>query len=138
MPCWNWIFTNAKSREEIDQALSLKIGSDRVRSFLLKNVRRDKSGVFNWRINLPALRKNLDRILDGVDVEKITAEGGITGFPALFISGEKSDYIRAEDHYLIRTLFPAAEIVTIPDAGHWVHAEQPELLLKTLNYFLGT
>lgn len=125
------------SREEIDLALSPKIGSERVRSFLLKNVQRDKNGNFSWRINLPALRRNLDRILDGLDVEEIAAKGGITGFPALFISGEKSDYIRAEDHQLIRRVFPAAQVVTLPNAGHWVHAEQPALLVKNLRYFLG-
>ena len=128
--------SSASSREEIDAALSLKIGSDRVRSFLLKNVQRDKNGSFRWRINLPALRMNLDRILDGLDVEEIAAQGGITGFPALFIAGEKSDYIRAEDYQLIRTLFPGADIVTIPGAGHWLHAEQPALLVKTMKYFL--
>jgi esterase len=126
----------ATSREEIDQALGVKIGSDRVRSFLLKNVRRDRSGQFRWRINLPALRDNLEKILDGLDVEQIAARGGITGFPALFVSGENSDYIRPEDHPLIRALFPAADIVTIPGAGHWVHAEQPALLVKTIRYFL--
>jgi pimeloyl-ACP methyl ester carboxylesterase len=26
--------------------------------------------------------------------------------------------------------------VTIPNAGHWVHAEQPALLVKTIKYFL--
>lgn len=137
-------FSGMESREEINQALSQKIGSDRVRSFLLKNVRRDKSGSFNWRINLPALQKNLPRILDGlIDGEnsgdgglKEIPVGGISGFPALFISGENSDYIRAEDHQLIRSLFPGAQILTIPNSGHWVHAEQPKLLLKNLNYFL--
>jgi pimeloyl-ACP methyl ester carboxylesterase len=112
----------------------------------LKNVRRDKSGAFSWRINLPALRRNLPRILDGLLDEgnsgpgglKEIPAGGISGFPALFISGEKSDYIRAGDHQLIRSLFPGAQIVTIPGAGHWVHAEQPTLLLKNLNYFLET
>jgi esterase len=102
----------------------------------LKNVRRDRSGQFRWRINLPALRDNLEKILDGLDVEQIAARGGITGFPALFISGENSDYIRPEDHPLIRTLFPSADFVAIPGAGHWVHAEQPALLVKTIRYFL--
>ena len=135
-----------ESREEISRALSLKIGSDRVRSFLLKNVRRDKSGAFSWRINLAALRMNLPKILDGLLDEgnsgrgglKEIPVGGISGFPALFISGEQSDYIRTGDHQLIRKLFPGAQIVTIPRAGHWVHAEQPALLLKNLNYFLET
>jgi esterase len=128
---------SAETREEIDKALSLKIGSERVRSFLLKNVRRDRNGSFSWRINLPALKNNLDRILDGLDVDQIAARGGITGFPSLFVSGEKSDYIQAEDHRLIRSVFPGAGIVTIPDAGHWLHAEQPALLVKTLKYFLN-
>ena len=124
------------SREELDMALRQKIGSDRVRSFLMKNVRRDKSGLFFWRINLQALRDNLDQIMDGIDVDPAIAEGGITGFPALFVSGANSDYIAAEDHQLIRSVFPVADFVSIPDAGHWVHAEQPVLLVKTFKYFL--
>jgi esterase len=126
----------AGSREEIDRALAAKIGSERVRSFLLKNVRRDRDGRFSWRINLPVLRRNLDRILDGLDTEEIAANGGITGFPVLFIAGQNSDYIRPKDHQLIRSVFPSAQIVTIPGAGHWLHAEQPALLLKNLQYFL--
>jgi len=124
------------SREDIDHALSTRIGSDRIRSFLLKNVRRDKEGTFSWRINLKALRDNLDLIMDGLDTDQIIAEGGITGFPALFVSGARSDYIKAEDHQLIRSIFPVADFVSIPDAGHWVHSEQPDLLVKNIKYFL--
>ena len=65
----------AASREDIDLALRPKIGSDRVRSFLLKNVRRDKDGIFRWRINLEALRDNLDHIMDGLDTEGIILVG---------------------------------------------------------------
>ncbi len=127
---------NAESREELDMALRPRIGSDRIRSFLLKNVRRDNSGKFSWRINLAALNNNLDKIFEGIDPSDIPI-GGITGFPVLFISGAKSDYIQAKDHLLIRSIFPVAEVVTIPGAGHWVHAEQPALLVKTIKYFLG-
>jgi len=129
-------FSGMETREEVDQALSTEIGSDRVRSFLLKNVQRNEDGEFYWRINLKALRDNLDRIMDRIDTDKVVSQGGITGFPALFVSGERSDYIRAEDHQLIRSVFPAADIVTIPNAGHWVHAEQPTLLVKNIRYFL--
>ena len=130
-------FNGLESREEVDQALRGDIGSGRVRSFLLKNVQRNDNGDFYWRINLRALRDNLDKIMDGLDTEKVIAEGGVTGFPALFVSGERSDYIRAEDHQLIKSLFPVADIVTIPNAGHWVHAEQPTLLIKNIKYFLS-
>jgi pimeloyl-ACP methyl ester carboxylesterase len=33
-------------------------------------------------------------------------------------------------------LFPNAELVTIPGAGHWVHAEKPKELLEVLKGFL--
>ncbi|HER07576.1 MAG TPA: alpha/beta fold hydrolase [Bacteroides sp.] len=125
-----------ETREDMDHALRSSVGSERIRGFLLKNVRRDRKGNFHWRINLEALRNHLDDIFDGLDTERIIRNGGITGFPVLFIAGAQSDYIRAEDHTLIRSVFPAAEIVTIPNAGHWLHAEQPDLLLKNINYFL--
>jgi len=127
---------NAESREELDLELRPRIGSDRIRSFLLKNIRRDGSGKFSWRINLEALNENLEQIFEGLDRKSIEDHGGITGFPVLFISGANSDYIQAADHQLIRSFFPVAEIVAIPGAGHWVHAEQPALLVKTIKYFL--
>ncbi len=128
--------SDAVSREDVDQALRPRIGSDRVRSFLLKNVRRDSDGSFSWRINLKVLRNNLDLIMGGLEVDRAISEGGITGFPTLFVSGSNSDYINTEDHLLIRSVFPVADIVTIPNSGHWVHAEQPALLVKNIRYFL--
>jgi pimeloyl-ACP methyl ester carboxylesterase len=44
-------------------------------------------------------------------------------------------YYRPEDHEEIKRLFPAAKFVTIPGAGHWVHADKPnELLLVTKEF----
>jgi pimeloyl-ACP methyl ester carboxylesterase len=124
------------SREEADRSLSQSIGSERIRSFLLKNLRREPGGGFQWRINLEAISNNLEAIFEGMDRETIASRGGITGFPALFISGGNSDYIRPADHQLIKDIFPTAEVVSIPGTGHWVHAEQPALLVKTIRYFL--
>jgi pimeloyl-ACP methyl ester carboxylesterase len=125
-----------ESREDADLSLAASIGSERIRGFLLKNLRRDAGGTFAWRINLEAISNNLEAIFDGMDREAIAARGGITGFPALFISGGDSEYIRARDYQTIKDIFPTAEIVTVKGAGHWVHAEQPDLLVKTIRYFL--
>lgn len=125
-----------ESREDADRALATSIGSERIRSFLLKNLRREAGGAFSWRINLEAISANLEAIFVGMDREAIAARGGITGFPVLFIAGGDSDYIRAQDHQAIRDIFPTAEIVTVQGSGHWVHAEQPALLVKTIRYFL--
>ena len=138
------------SREDIDRALAQSgaVGSERIRAFLLKNVRRLPGGGalsnvsgdspggsrFVWRLNLPVLRERLPRIMEGLEGEVETS--GLKKLPALFVAGANSDYIRPADYALIRSYFPAAQIVSIPGAGHWVHAEQPALLLKNLKYFL--
>jgi esterase len=129
-------FAKIKSRQDVDIILSKTIKSSRVRQFLLKNVYRNRGGSFGWKLNLQALHDNLPELLDGLDPKKFIDGKGITGFPVLFIKGEKSNYIMVEDLRLIKTIFPMAEMVTIPDADHWLHVEQPDLLLKTINYFV--
>ena len=54
----------------------------------------------------------------------------------LFIRGAKSDYILNEDESLLRKHFPKFNLITIQNAGHWVHAEQPSALLTLINKFL--
>jgi len=124
------------SRQDVSSALAVSIGSDRIRMFLLKNLTRNDEKEFVWKINLPALRENLEKIMDVIPQDDVINSGGVKGFPVFFIRGEKSDYIRPENHNTIKQIFPKAEITTIPNAGHWLHAEQPELLLKNLNYIL--
>ena len=60
----------------------------------------------------------------------------ITGFPVLFLKGEKSEYIQEEDEELIYKIFPYADIELVPDAGHWMHAEQPEIFLQKVSDFI--
>jgi pimeloyl-ACP methyl ester carboxylesterase len=54
----------------------------------------------------------------------------------LFLKGEKSDYILPSDEENIFTLFPNAKIVSIKDAGHWVHAENPVDFISETSIFL--
>jgi esterase len=126
-------FSKVKTREDIDAQLSGFVRSSRVRNFLLKNIRRSRDNTFSWKINVPVLIKELPSVLEGLD-PKIA---GVNGFPVLFVRGGDSDYIRDEDFREIKEFFPSAEFVTIPDAGHWLHAEKPEVLVKTLREFLG-
>jgi esterase len=125
-------FSKVKTREDADVQLAGYIKSGRVRQFLLKNVRRNRDNTYSWKINVPVLIMELPSILEGMDPKKT----GITGFPVLFVRGENSPYIQDEDFDGIRNFFPASEFVTIPGAGHWLHAEKPELLVKTLRYFV--
>lgn len=124
------------SRSAIEHQLAKSIQSERTRQFLLKNLARTSDNQFSWKINIHALAANLDSILEGLTKEHFTVDNEQLGFPTLFIRGENSDYILPDDIDYILELFPYAEAVTIPNAGHWVHAEQPQLLIKNLLYFL--
>lgn len=124
------------SRLVIEERLASFIHSPRVVAFLMKNLHRDPQNHFHWRINVDAITDNLEHILDGMQVRDFEKGRGVTGFPVLFIRGGDSAYIRNEDIGLIKTIFPMAEVVTIPGSGHWVHAEQPDPLIRNVDYFL--
>lgn len=118
------------SRKEAEEQLSEHVKDVGVRQFLLKNLKRDDNGQFAWKLNLPVIRDNIDNVGQAVPSEHAIKK------PTLFIRGAKSDYIQDNDKSDIRKIFPQAEIVTIKDAGHWIHAEQPEALYKTVMEFL--
>lgn len=118
------------SRKEAEDQMKPIIADFGIRQFLLKNLKREDNDSFSWKLNLPVISENIERIGEAVDDSQPVDK------PVLFAGGEKSDYIREEDHTLIKKIFPRARIVSIPGAGHWVHAEQPKLLLKEVTNFL--
>lgn len=124
-------FDGLKTYREVDGKLSSLITDPRLRGFLLKGVKRDIAGNFGWRFNLPVLRNELPSVLEGID------ESSKINVPALFIRGGLSDHIRDCDKDLIARIFPRSEIATIPNATHWVHAEQPEIFMKLADNFFN-
>jgi pimeloyl-ACP methyl ester carboxylesterase len=129
-------FSKADNREAVEAQLAETIKQPRIRSFLLKNVIRNKDKSLEWRLNVPVLRQNLDGVLNGLDPKKYRGGEEIAGFPVLFIRGEKSEYISDDDILVIQQIYPMARVTTMPDAGHWLHVEQTALLVKTIRYFL--
>ncbi len=118
-----------QSRQEAEEQMMPWVPEKGVRQFLLKNLQRTDQG-FSWKLNLPVIRDNIEAIGEAVPESKTFEK------PTLFVRGEKSDYIRKKDEALIDRLFPQATTVTITNAGHWVHAEQPEALLEVVTDFL--
>ena len=114
------------TRAQADAILAPVVEDPAVRSFLLHNFRPGEG----WRIGLPYIAAALPGI------EAWTTQGLYPG-PALFITGARSDYVKAADHVVIRALFPAARFVAIRDAGHWLHAEQPAAFAATVAAFLA-
>lgn len=119
------------SRKDAEAFLESRIEEVGVRQFLLKNLSREKSEGFRWKMNLPVIYEKYNEILVPIEAS--------APFPneTLFIRGGQSNYIRDEDIPSIKTKFPAATVETIAGAGHWVHAEAPDDFLKVVRTFLG-
>lgn len=117
------------SRNDIEDLISGKIPSERIRGFILKNLQRMPDGEFRWKINAPALLENLDKIMGGLPRPEGSYES-ISGFPVIFLKGENSDYLPDSDHSDILRIFPSAEFTTIRDAGHWLNADNPEAVIS--------
>ena len=47
----------------------------------------------------------------------------------LWLAGADSGYIRPEYAPAMRALFPRVQLVTVKDAGHWLHSDQPEVFV---------
>ena len=119
-----------QSREEADKQLSQSISSSAVRKFLLKNLNRNKDNEFEWQINLTAICHNLDEL--GAEITSLNKYEK----DVLFLKGELSDYITPDDESEIKSLFPKAQIISIPRSTHWLHAENPDTFLYEIIKFL--
>ncbi len=123
-----------KERQKIDEALKEHFPQKHLRAFFMKNLRRRKDGHYEWKINLDALRNNMKEIMDGFS--GLPPKTGKKMPEAIFIRGEESPYIHEDDSMSINKFFPGSQIVNIPGAGHWVHAEKHDMFIKTVKYFL--
>lgn len=114
-------------RSDADAQLSDAVPDPAVRAFLLQSL---DAAERRWLLNLDALDAEMDRIVGWPE-----PEGSYDG-PTLFLRGGASDYVSEEDEPAIRALFPEARIETVPDAGHWLHAEAPRPFEAAVRSFL--
>ena len=119
-------------RSEAEAAMAKHIKEPAMRAFIAQNlVSRDSQ--LTWRVNLAAIEAALPDLLGFPLSPPQPAYSGDT----LFLHGGKSNYLRQADHAPIKALFPTARIEAIADAGHWLHAEQPEQFVRAAQRFLG-
>ncbi len=114
------------SRTEATTLMRQHIKEDGVIQFLLKSFQQGE-----WRFNVPVLWDEYENI---VGWQEVPAWQG----PILFIRGGDSPYL--DDSYrdsLLRQ-FPAARAHVISGAGHWVHSEKPDAVLRAIHRFLDT
>ena len=119
-----------QSRKEADDLLAPYIPELGVRQFLLKSLGRDGNG-FAWKINLPVISQHIEEVGKALD------EGTVFEGPTLFLGGANSSYIQEKDLPDMKHHFPNCTWISIPNAGHWLHAEQPQAVIQEIRNFLG-
>ena len=119
------------NRAEVDKALLPEIPDTMLRNFLLQNLER-KSDHWRWKVNWSAIGQHMDN-LTGFP---ILSRGWKLGTPTLFIRGEQSEYIGVAEKLEIEDHFETFTLQTIGNAGHWLHAEQPEQFSQLAVNFL--
>ncbi len=120
------------SRADVDNALKPEIADPMLRGFLLQNLTRDENS-WQWKVNWQAIDRQMQELTDFPEGES----NWLIDIPTLFIRGENSDYIVADGIAAIDRHFSNASVETIEQAGHWLHAEQPQRFAELVSRFLA-
>lgn len=124
-------FSELKSRGAADKALAHYVSDFGTRQFLLKNLYWKEKGQLAFRMNLEVLKEHVEEV-----GEPLPAHARFEG-DTLFLRGDKSEYIGLQDERIIKNHFPNSKIVTIKNAGHWLHAENPKDFFNEVMAFLN-
>jgi esterase len=118
------------SRSAADQVMSEYIEEAPTRAFLLKNLARDDQGNLSLKLNMAS-------IVDNYATALVAAPSGdsYTG-PTLFLKGGDSAYIQDKHRPIIEKMFPRVQLQVVANAGHWLHAEQPQIFNNLVAEFL--
>ena len=104
-----------------------------MRDFLLQNLVRVGDG-YSWRVNINILKENI-KVIEGFPC---FPSNQTFSKPALFLAGENSNFIKSADIRHIERLFLTAEVMYIKNAGHWVHADNPQAFINSVQNFIRT
>ncbi|MFT4629977.1 MAG: esterase [Arenicella sp.] len=121
--------SSLKSRSDADRQLHDSMPDVATRMFLLQSL-TGSPGRYQWKLNLPALLEYMPEITGFPEV------GGSSEVDAVFVAGNLSEYLLDQQHAKIGSLFPNSQFISVPNAGHWLHAEQPKQVIDIINNFI--
>ncbi|MEN0057759.1 MAG: alpha/beta hydrolase [Bdellovibrio sp.] len=113
----------AKTRENV-QVMS---------QYFYSNVVEQADGRLNWRFSKPGI---IESVLKGRETERWDEISSLK-VPTLWIRGAQSRELTEENYRKILTSNPLIKGVEIPEAGHWVHSDQPQAFLEAAKMFVG-
>lgn len=118
------------NRREADELLAEHVDERPIRLFLATNLERAEEGGLKLRLGLDEIEGDYEAIM-GAPAGQAPYDG-----PTLVLRGERSHYVTDAALPALREVLPDATIKTL-DAGHWLHAEQPEAFREAVDEFLA-
>lgn len=123
-------FSVKPSRNEVEEIMKNYIPDFGTRQFLMKSLFWQEPGQLAFRFNLAVFNKKIEEIGKALPSDLVFEK------PTLFIRGGNSNYIPDTDFDEIKKHFPLAALATIPNVGHWLHAENPAMFYEFVSNFL--
>lgn len=118
-------------RKTAESILAEQIDDPSTLQFLLKNLKRTGQNNFQWKMNLKGIYAQYPELITSID-SSFTSDSNI-----LFVKAGESDYVLEEDWLGIQEIFVNARYEVVEDAGHWIHADNPEYLYELINSFFA-
>jgi 3-oxoadipate enol-lactonase len=78
---------------------------------------------------------HVTRVLKSLFDDPLTPKLGEITCPVLLVVGDR-DPMGAKASSILASSFPNAELVTVPDCGHWVHVSRPDAVLDAIDQYL--
>lgn len=121
-----------EARTFFDTVFLERYKSDMLKQFFYANLEEKADGTFDWKFSKHGILETLwkARTLDQSQQFKALK------MPTLLIRGQNSSHL---PEFLFEDVLaenPNIQGAVIKDAGHWVHAEKPDLVIEELRRFL--
>ena len=120
-----------KRRSDADLKMVDYVNDSALRNFLLKSLQVDSDGDARWKFNLETLIAEYSHILDAPTFNSLIQT------PTLFVMGGDSEYRTDDGEQARRFWFPTSDVEIVPHAGHWLHAQFPEHLVRVAFSHIG-
>lgn len=109
-----------KTRNDFYTHLKKYFSEDSFILFLSKNLQRSNEGKFSFKSNIKILKREISNIKSEINHDYFYPK------EIIFVKGEHSDYIKQNKLKMSQKLFPKCKLMTISNAGHWLHHDNAD------------
>ncbi|MFI0471351.1 alpha/beta fold hydrolase [Halomonas sp. HMF6819] len=118
-------------RRSADAVMAEHVDSRPTRLFLATNLVRNDDKQMSLRVGLDEIQADYDAII-GLPAGEEPYQG-----PTLVLRGADSHYVTDDMIPALKEMLPTARVITLKEAGHWLHADQPDAFQQAVSTFIN-